>query len=548
VAWLPLSAGAQRFPGPLDDASVLRPGVVRLDALFGVASADQRFGLNTPGRRDGSLEPLAADFAITDLGVAQLPALAAAEQRIRALAAQPAFTLSLGRPIVSSVQNSTSTPIAVDIGIAPRLMIGVMVPYVKTRNAIGFDFNPAGGEGNVGVNPALAAGIARTTNTTFRDQVTVAAAQLRAALDFCAANPGSGNCPTLEANRTAAEALIAESRGFRDQVDAVYGSDTTTSPSVFVPRAASPAQVAIDARASAINAQYRTLLGLTASSPDPIAARPFASQTPVTAGQAQALFTDANSPFGTGIDALRLVERSHIGDVEASAKLLLFDSFSDTTGVGLRSAIGATYRFATGQEDDPDDLFDVPTGDGQNDVEIRTALDIRFARRVATSFRARYTIQLADETVARIPRAAGDIFPPAYSAQLVERDLGDIIEIDAVPRYAISANFSIIAQYLLRRKAEDRYTGSFTIPGTVTGIGDIELDASTLQAETEATEHRVGAGFTYSMSRGRGRGTVRWPFEISYMHGQTIRGSGGNQPKWALDILQVRIVASLLGR
>ena len=549
MAWLPVSAGAQRFPGPLDDASVLRPGVIRLDGIFGAASADQRYGLNSPGRRDGSLEPLATDFLIDDLGVSQLPALAAAEQRIRAIAGDPQFILSLGRPVVSSVVNSTATPIALDVGVAPRLMIGVMVPYVKTRNAVGLDFNPAGTGGNVGINPALDGGIARTTNTTFRDQITAAASALRARLDFCAANPGAGTCPALEANRAAAEALIAESRGFRDQVDATYGSDTTTAPAVLVPRAGSSAQIAIDARAAAMNAQYRTLLDLNAGAADPIAVRPFGAQTPITGAQAQTLFTADDSPLGLGVDALRLVERSHIGDIEASAKFLLFDTFDDTTGrFGFRTAIGAAYRFGTGQEDDPDDLFDVPTGDGQNDVELRTAIDVRLARRISTSMRGRYTIQLADETIARIPSAAGDIFPPAFSAQRVERDLGDIVEIDAVPRYTASANFSIIAHYMFRRKAEDRYSGRFTIPGSVTGIGDIELDAASLQRETAATEHRIGAGFTYAMSRGRGAGVVRWPFEISYLHGQTISGSGGMQPKWAVDVLQVRIVSSLFGR
>ena len=353
----------------------------------------------------------------------------------------------------------------------------------------------------------------------------------------------------LEANRAEAEALIVESQGFRDEVDGVYGSDTTTSPAVFIPRSASVVQMAIDARATGFNTLYRSLLDLDAAAPDPIAARPFGAQTPITAGEAQSLFTDADSPLGLGLDALRLVERSHIGDIEASAKLLLFDTFSDTTArLGIRTAIGATYRFATGQEDDPDDLFDIPTGDGQDDIEIRTAIDIRLARRVMTSVRARYTIQRPDETIARIPSAPGDIFPPAFSAQLVERDLGDIVEIDAVPRYAVSRNFSIIAHYMFRKKSEDSYEGTFTIPGSVTGFGDVELDAATLQHETASTEHRVGAGFTFSLTQGRGRGGVRWPLEISYLHGQTIRGSGGTQPKWDLDVFQVRIMASLLGR
>jgi hypothetical protein len=528
---------------------VLRPGLVRIDGIFGVASADQRYGLNTPGRRAGSLEPLAIDYQLADLGVGQLPGLAAAEQSIRALAAQPEFMLSLGQPIVSSLVNTVTMPIAIDVGIAPRLMIGVMVPYVRTRNAIGFDANRAGTEGNVGVNPALVSGAAQTANTTFRNEVTAAAASLRAALDFCAANPGAGSCPALEANRAAAEALIVESTSFRDQVEAVYGSDTARAPSAFVPRAASAAQTAIEARATQINTLYRSLLGLGAGAADPIAARPFGAQTPATAAQLQSLFTDPTSPLGLDIDALRLVERSHIGDAEASVKLLVFDTFSDTTRrLGMRTAIGGAYRFATGQEDNPNDLFDIPTGDGQSDVELRTAVDLRFARRVATSLRARYTIQLADEPLARIPTGPADLFPPAYSAQRVERDLGDIIEIDAVPRYAVSNRFSLVAHYMFRRKAEDRVTGTFTIPGSVTGFGDVTLDAATLERETAATEHRIGAGFTFALTQARGSGGLRWPFEISYLHGQTIRGSGGNQPKWSQDVLQVRITGSPFAR
>jgi hypothetical protein len=518
--------------------------MIRFDGVLGASIADQRYGLNTPARRSGSLEPLAIDYDLTDLGASQLPALAAAEQRIRALANQPTFVLSLGRQVVSSVVNSVTVPMALDIGIAPRVMIGVMVPYVKTRNAIRFDMNPTGSEGNVGLNPALAAGVARTRNTAFRDEVTSAAASLRAALDFCAANPGSGSCPALEANRAAAEALIVESRGFRDAIDAVYGSDTTTAPAVFIPRATSAAQTAIEARASEINALYRSLLGLAASAPDPIAARPFAAQTPVTAGEAQALFTSADAPFGLGIDAIRQVERSHIGDIEASVKVLAFDSFRGRpSGFAVRTAIGGAYRFATGQEDNPDDLFDIPTGDGQADVELRTAFDMRMVQRVVLSVRGRYTIQLPDDVLARIPSGPADIFPPAFSAQRVDRNLGDIVEIDAMPRYAASKHFSIIGHYLFRSKAKDEYTGTFTIPGSVTGFGDVTLDAASLERETAATEHRVGAGFTFSLSQDR-----RWPFEISYLHGRTIGGSGGAQPKWSQDVLQVRLSGSLFGR
>jgi hypothetical protein len=549
VAWLPYPARAQIVPGVLDDATVLRPGMLRIEGIFGVARAEQRYGLGTPGRPDGSLEPLAADYEIDNLGTAHLPGLLATEQSIRELAGVPTYMLSLGRPAISSEVSSTTLPVSLDVGVTRRFMVGVTIPYVKTRNQVRFDFNPASVEGNVGINPALIAGIARTTNTVFRDQVTQAAASLRAALDFCAANPGAGNCPQLEANRPAAEALIVESRGFRDKVEAVYGSDTATSPSLLVPRAASLAQALIDQHAADLNASYRAFLALDPSAADPIAARPFAAQTPIAAGQAQALFTDPDPRLGVAASPIQSVERVSLGDVEVSAKLLLFDTFGDSgTRFGLRSAVGAAFRFATGREDDPNDFFDVPTGDGQNDVEVRTALDVMLARRVTTSLRARYTIQLPDRISTRITDAPGDVFPAAYRLQEVDRDLGDIIAVEAVPRFAVNEYFSVVGHYLLRRKAEDRYTGRFTIPGSVTGIGDIDLDATTLQVETRATEHRVGFGFSFSLQQAAAEGRSRWPVELSYLHSRTIQGSGGNQPKWSQDVLQLRIMTSLFGR
>ena len=529
---------------------MLRPGLLRLDATFSVARADRRYGLNTPGRRSGSLEPLAADFNLPDIGVAQFPGLSASEQGIRSASGLSNFVLSLGRPAISSDISSTTVPMSLELGVTSRLMVGVMVPYVRTRNHIRPDFNVARSEGNAGINPAVIPGIARTTNTTFRNQLTGASSALRAALDFCASNPDSGNCPELEANRAAAEALIIESRTFRDQVEVIYGSDTVQNPALFVPRASSAAQVAIDERASAINALYRSLLGLSPDAADPIAARPFPAQTPLAAGQAQVLFTDPDIRLGIASAPLRSVERSHIGDIEIGAKFLLFDSFGrrDRGRLAIRTAVGAAFRLGTGQEDNPDDFFDVPTGDGQSDVEVRGAVDVGFARRFVTTVRGRYTMQLPDRTVARITESPSDVFAAAYRRQEVERNLGDILELAVTPRYAVSEYFGLVAQYLFRGKSEDRHRGRFTIPNELTGIGDVELDASRLDEETQATEQRVGFGFTFSMPPASRTARVQRPIELSYLHSRTIHGSGGRQPKWVMDALQLRIMTSLLGR
>ena len=543
-------ASAQAIPGLLDDASVLRRGAARIDASFRTARADERYGLNTPGRRADSLEPLAADFNIPDLGSAQLPGLSAAELRIRELSGLSGFVLSLGRPAISSSVSSTTLPLRIDVGVTSRLMLGVMVPYVRTRNSVRTGFNPSGTEGNAGINPGLIAGQARTRNTRFRDEVTSASAALRGALDFCAANPGAPDCAELEANRAEAEALITESRIFRDRVESIYGSDTATRPALFVPRVGSEAQVAIEQRAATMNALYRSLLGLEPGAGDPIAARPFPAQTPIAAGQASVLFTDPDQRLGLALRPPRTVERSNVGDIEIGATFRLLDSFAPSGGAGvpMRAAVGATFRLATGQEDDPNDLFDVPTGDGQNDVELRGALDIGVLRRLVTSMRGRYTVQLADRAIVRITDDPSDVFPAAYRRQEVERDLGDIVEIDVLPRFALGEYFALVGQYAFRRRAEDSYSGRYTIPDATTGIGDIELDAATLARETRATEHRAGFGFTFALHPAVAAGRLRRPIEVSYLHSRTIGGSGGNQPKWTLDVLQVRLTTPLLGR
>ena len=544
------SASGQSIPTILDDASVLRRGTMRIDVSFLNGRADERYGLNSAGRTAGSLEPLAADFDILDLGVDQFPGLAPSQQAIRDASGLPGFVLSLGRPSFSSSVTSTTLPLSLDVGVTSRLMIGAVVPYVRTRNNVRTDFNPARSEGNAGINPGLIAGVARTANSQFRDQVTGASSALRAALDACAANPGAPECANLEANRAQAEALIVESRSFRDAVESIYGSDTAVRPALFVPRAGSEAQAAIEQRATEMNSLYRSLLGLAPEAGDPIAARPFAAQTPIAAGQAQALFTDPDQRLGLAVRPPQSVERSHIGDVEVGAKLLLLDTFrpAGSPGLPIRIAVGAAYRFGTGQEDDPDDLFDVPTGDGQDDVDVRGAVDIGMLRRLVTSVRGRHSIQLPDRTVARITEDPSDVFPAAYRRQEVERDLGDIIEVDVLPRYALSDYFAVVGHYLFRRKAEDTFTGRYTIPDETTGIGDIELDASTLTRETGATEHRAGIGFTFSLQPALTGGRMRRPVEVSYLHSRTVRGSGGSQPKWTLDALQVRITTPLFGR
>jgi hypothetical protein len=81
----------------------------------------------------------------------------------------------------------------------------------------------------------------------------------------------------------------------------------------------------------------------------------------------------------------------------------------------------------------------------------------------------------------------------------------------------------------------------------VTGFADITLDASTLDFETETFEHRLGGGLSFSNIYSFEQGKAKVPFEVTYLHWQTVNGSGGNQPKFFTDQVQIRLYARIFG-
>ena len=69
IALFVVPAAAQRVLGVGDDALVLPAGVFRLRTLGQWTSFNERYGMNTPGRPDGALEPLGVDFTVDTIGV-----------------------------------------------------------------------------------------------------------------------------------------------------------------------------------------------------------------------------------------------------------------------------------------------------------------------------------------------------------------------------------------------------------------------------------------------------------------------------------------------
>ena len=546
-ALLTTSLTAQPVRGIGDDALTAPRGAIRMQLSTSITDFSQRYGKGTPGRADGALEPLGVDFTTDTLGVALFPGLGPLQSALRTLTGNNAFTLNLGRSSLSSSVRTQTTPILLEAGITNRLSLSVLVPIVSARRQSGLNLNPLGVGGNVSFNPvriATTSEAAVATNVTLVTQLNAARDQLAAQLASCNANPGSNpNCPSVIAT---APSITANATAFAQGITQIYGTTVASSTAArFVPYATSGADSAIRNRVTTFRTQFQQF-GITALAAGTLGpARAVAAMTPD--GFQRAI---GDSSLGLQAQPLNTVTRQGLGDVEVAVKLRLFDSFgmrSDTMrflpkGMNLRQSFGAAYRLGTGEIDSPSNYLDLETGGGQNDIEARSFTDIIYGKRFFTSVIARYAIQLADQQLLRITDQPEQVFAQQWRERLVDRNLGDQLEIEVTPRLVLGDFFSVGAQYLFRRKAEDTYAGTFSVPASESGLGaPMTLDASTLRDETAATEQRIGVGLTFSTLAAHRRGKAKLPIELQYFNSRTISGSGGNVPKLSIHQVQIRL-------
>ena len=548
IAVFAMPATAQRVLGVGDDASVLPRGVFRVRTLAEWTNFNERYGMDTPGRPDGALEPLGIDFTLDTIGVKQFPNLDSAgvglQSGLRSLSGIPNWNATLGNSQLTLRDRVTTYHLVLEMGLSKRLSLGIQVPYVRTFTSTFFNVNTTRTEGNLGFNPALGNTAAAAQNATMLAQFTADSSSLKNALDNCQTDPVAPGCPQLNAQRADATALIISATNFARGVNSIY----TSSP--FVPIAGTDAQLSIEARVAAFKALYANFssFGVPAITTD----GPFASQNRLTVTDAQRILTEA--AFGILAAPLISTGRSHFGDIDIGGKFSVYDSFGGSAqarmtphGLNFRTAVGGIFRLATGQVESPDNFIDVGTGSGAKALEGRWFGDILLGSRFWQSFVVRYNKPFADDQEMRIIDLPNEVFAPAYRRQTVHRQLGSSLEFETTPRIVINNFFSLSGQYVYRHKAQDHYTGTFTIPAAITQFADLTLDASTLDLETETKEHRVGGGISFSNLYSSERGKSGLPFEVTYLHWQTVKGWGGNQPRYFTDQIQLRVYTRIFG-
>ncbi len=538
---------AQPIRGLGDDALTPSRGSIRVQLSTSITDFSDRYGKGTPGRAAGTVEPRGIDFSLDTLGVAQFPGLSAAQSALRTLTGNPGFTLSLGKSTLISQVRVQTTPILIEAGITNRLSLGVLVPIVSARNQVQFNLNSGLATGNVSFNPArstdaTASASALATNATLVTQINAARAQLDALLTSCTANPGANaSCPAIIAN---APTINASAAAFTAAIAQLYGV-TGTPGRPFVPFTGSAADSIVRNRVTAFRTQY-TQYGVTAINATTVG--PAAATSAMRPDGFQRVMQD--STLGLLASELGTVTHQGLGDIEVSVKLRLFDAFGvrgDTArflpcGMKLRQSFGGAYRFATGMVELPSNFLDVGTGTGANAIEARSFTDVVYGRHFFGSLVARYAVQMADQQAMRITDAPDQVFAPAYRERIVNRALGNQLQIEVTPRWVVNDFYSLGVQYLFRNKAEDKYSGTYTVTTAESGLAaPLTLNASTLNAETAATEHRLGWGVTFSSVAAYARGKAQLPIEVQYFNSRSIAGSGGNVQKLSIHQFQVRL-------
>ncbi len=509
-------ARAQRVTGPWEEGSIAPRGVLRIGITPRWEQWKDVFDANGERQALGSLastDNLGAGFPF-------LPALATSLAVLTGTAT-PALTFGSLQTRVDVTQ--VRTDISLDYGISRRLGLQALIPYVKNRVHVLPLLADNGAGATLGFNPAIALPGAQQQNDLVIGKITTAASTLTSELARCAGS-SDVSCTPINADRTGATALVQQAEAVSAALAAVYGTPTVQGAR-YAPLSGGALQHAVDARLTTLNTQFRTFLGAPSAgewiSGTPVGAAPIGA-----AGLVQLLGDSAGAlarPLGD-------YEHSHVGDIEVGAKFLLTDTFGPV-GISplpragaVRLAVAGVYRLATAQLDLPGDFTDVGTGDRQVDLELRGYGDIAVGPRFWVSSVLRFGIQNSDRIVRRIPDSQADLFPEAAREVEVDRNLGDVMELEVAPRYVPNDEFSIAALYRYRTKGADSYNGMISV--TSADGTPLTLDASVLNGGTKQTEHLLGFSVTYSTVNAYSRGRAKWPLEISYLHTAVRSGAG----------------------
>ena len=481
--------------------------------------------------------PLLQRVGQRSLGVAALSQLGPAEEAIRSLTGLPDFTISLGTLEAQGDVRQSTAPISIEFGVTRRLSVGLLVPYVESRDNTQLILNRNGTGVTVGVNPAFGrttGATARASNAALLREIGRARARLTAEIARCA-DAAATSCEAIRANPTGAQQLLLRALQTQGAIVTIYG-DSLHGGSPVVPFTETLLGERIVGQIFTLRTSFEQF-GVREISES---SRPAGASLAYGPGGLEALVQD--SAFGLGYERLGNTRRSGIGDVDLSASFLLFDSF-DRPGAprvakssrAIRSIATLGWRFGTAGADRAEDAFDVPGGAGANALLARSTTDILLTRSLWMSASVRFVKPFGDRIVVPVPLRTDTSIFSSFALASAQRSLGSRVEFEVAPRYAFGDFFGVSAAYLFRRVGEsvvDAESGA-VVPSANPVFLYGSNPATTFQA--------ASAGVTFSTLASYTRGRSKYPVEVLYTHSAPLSGSGGNVPAVSIDRLELRV-------
>ena len=172
--------------------------------------------------------------------------------------------------------------------------------------------------------------------------------------------------------------------------------------------------------------------------------------------------------------------------------------------------LGLGVRFGLAREDDPDNLLDVPLGDGSTDLRAR----VEYFRSLGAGFDARllveHNVQMEDHRTVRVP-APGELLATSATKERVTRDLGDYFEYDVELGKSL-ANWRLSGTWHRYDKGSDRY-GS--------GQG---TDTASLEKNTSVRADQWRASISWSGIERWQRGNLPMPLIVKLEVQDTYSG------------------------
>lgn len=214
---------------------------------------------------------------------------------------------------------------------------------------------------------------------------------------------------------------------------------------------------------------------------------------------------------GYGYKRLETWSDSGLGDIDLALKYQYLKN--SLWRLGLQGGV----RFPTGQEDDPDNLVDYGFGGGSYDLFLALQNDYIGFKNLVLNGSIRYTNQLPDNTVLRTPKDINQ--PLTDNKDLVDRDQGDILEMEFSTIYSFPAGFGLNATYGAFMKAQDSVKGA---SGHFTS----------LEAETSQIGHTFLVGASYN-NISRFQQKKAWvPFQVSLSYWDRFAGRNMNKASY----------------